>query len=252
MGQRSERFMAYLCVNIDHIATVRQARRIAEPDPVAAAFICELAGARGITVHLREDRRHIQDRDVRILRDTVKTPLNLEMAATAEMVRIASELKPEQVTLVPERRAEVTTEGGLDVAGQFEAIKRAVHELMEAGIKTSLFVDPDLTQVEAAARSGAPIIELHTGAYAHAFAAHHDAEAAGCLRRLEGAAARAQAQYELLVNAGHGLNYRNVQPVAAIAGMRELNIGHAIVGHALFVGLDRAVREMIELIASAK
>jgi pyridoxine 5-phosphate synthase len=229
-----------LGVNIDHIATIRQARRTVEPDPVAAAVIAELAGADGITVHLREDRRHIQDRDVRLLRQTVRTHLNLEMAATEEMVAIALEVKPDYVTLVPERREEITTEGGLDVAGQVSRLRDVVGQLQGSGIPVSLFIDPDPTQVAAAAQVGARWVELHTGRYAEASsAAQRQVE----LDHLEKASQQAL-QLGLRVNAGHGLTYWNVGPVARIPGMEELNIGHSIISRAVLVGLDRAVREM--------
>jgi len=226
-----------LGVNIDHIATLRQARRTVEPDPVAAAVIAELAGADGITVHLREDRRHIQDRDVRLLRQTVRTHLNLEMAATDEMVAIALEIKPDYVTLVPER---ITTEGGLDVAGQVARLRDVVGQLQGSGIPVSLFIDPDPVQIAAAAQVGARWVELHTGRYAEAAsAARRQVE----LEHLEKGCQQAL-QLGLRVNAGHGLTYWNVGPVARIPGMEELNIGHSIISRAVLVGLDRAVREM--------
>ncbi len=232
--------MLSLGVNIDHIATLRQARRTVEPDPVAAAVIAELAGADGITVHLREDRRHIQDRDVRLLRQTVRTHLNLEMAATEEMVAIALEVKPDYVTLVPERREEITTEGGLDVAGQVSRLRDVVGQLQGSGIPVSLFIDPDPTQVAAAAQVGARWVELHTGRYAEASSADQRQVE---LDHLEKASQQAL-QLGLRVNAGHGLTYWNVGPVARIPGMEELNIGHSIISRAVLVGLDRAVREM--------
>lgn len=237
--------MPTLGVNIDHVATIRQARRTVEPDPVGAAVLAELAGADGITVHLREDRRHIQDRDVRILRETVRTHLNLEMAATDEMVAIALDIKPDYVTLVPERREEVTTEGGLNVAGQLENMKRVVDTLQSADIPVSLFIDSATDQIQASADSQARFIELHTGPYAEAKTeAEHAKELAildkGCQQALD---------LGLRVNAGHGLTYWNVQPVAQLAGMEELNIGHSIISRAVLVGLERAVREMIDAIA---
>ncbi|MCJ2542857.1 pyridoxine 5'-phosphate synthase [Thermostichus vulcanus] len=232
--------MLSLGVNIDHIATVRQARRTVEPDPVAAAVIAELAGADGITVHLREDRRHIQERDVRLLRQTVRTHLNLEMAATDEMVAIALEIKPDYVTLVPERREEVTTEGGLNVAGQVSRLSDVVGQLQGSGIPVSLFIDPDATQIAAAAQVGSQWIELHTGRYAEASS---ETEREVELSHLEDACNQA-IDLGLRVNAGHGLTYWNVGPVARIPGMEELNIGHSIVSRAVLVGLDRAVREM--------
>lgn len=232
--------MLTLGVNIDHVATIRQARRTVEPDPVAAAVLAELGGADGITVHLREDRRHIQERDVRLLRQTVRSRLNLEMAATEEMVAIALEIRPDYVTFVPERREEVTTEGGLDAIGGGERLASAVEQLQAAGIPTSLFIDADARQIEAAAKLQAQFIELHTGKYADApDAASQDKELAvlqqGCKQSLS---------LGLQVNAGHGLTYWNVCPVANLPGMEELNIGHTIVSRAVLVGMERAVREM--------
>jgi pyridoxine 5-phosphate synthase len=221
-----------LGVNIDHIATIRQARRGVEPDPVAAAVIAELAGADGITVHLREDRRHIQDRDVRILRQTVRTHLNLEMAATDEMVKIALEIKPDYVTLVPEKREEVTTEGGLDIVGQCDRLTQIVSQLQSADIPVSLFVDPDIDQLEASAQTGAKFVELHTGTYANATTAKTQQQE---LEVLQVGGARAIA-LGLRLNAGHGLTYWNTKPVAAIPGMEELNIGHSIISRAALVG----------------
>ncbi|WP_413168423.1 pyridoxine 5'-phosphate synthase [Capilliphycus salinus ALCB114379] len=231
--------MPTLGVNIDHIATLRQARRTVEPDPVAAAAIAELAGADGITVHLREDRRHIQDRDVRLLRETVRTHLNLEMAPTDEMVAIALEIKPDYVTLVPERREEVTTEGGLDIVGQLERMTAVVGQLQDAGIPVSLFIDANPAQIEASAQTKAVFVELHTGCYAEAKGEQQDKE----LELLIKGSKLAQ-DAGLRVNAGHGLTYWNVYPVACIEGMEELNIGHTIISRAVLVGLDRAVREM--------
>jgi pyridoxine 5-phosphate synthase len=233
-----------LGVNIDHVATIRQARRTVEPDPVAAAVLAELAGADGITVHLREDRRHMQDRDVRLLRQTVRTHLNLEMAATDEMVAIALDVKPDYVTLVPERREEVTTEGGLDVAGQRDRMKAVVGTLQSAGIPVSLFIDAAAEQIEASAQVGARFIELHTGPYAEA---HQEDDHHRELTILAQGTAQAQA-LGLRVNAGHGLTYWNTTPVARIPGMEELNIGHSIISRAVLVGLERAVREMKALI----
>jgi pyridoxine 5-phosphate synthase len=235
-----------LHVNIDHVATLRQARGTRYPDPVWAASLCEMAGAVGITVHLREDRRHIADRDVRILRDTVRTVLNLEMAATDEIIAIACDVKPDIVTLVPEKRAERTTEGGLDLR-QPRAVARAVKRLQAAGIAVSLFIDPTRHAVLAARDTGATRIELHTGDYC----GECSAEASRELQRLvvaseEGVAAG------LHVAAGHGLDYPNVGPVAAIPGVTELNIGHSIIARAVFVGLDRAVRDMIEAIRAGE
>ncbi len=237
-----------LGVNIDHIATVRNARGTNYPDPVQAAFVSEQAGADGITVHLREDRRHITDRDVRILRDTIQTRMNLEMAVTDEMIDIACEIKPHFVCLVPEKRQEVTTEGGLDVAGQQDKINAAVRLLSEAGIQVSLFIDADHRQIEAAVASGAPYIEIHTGAYAEA---PEGLEREAELSRIRKAATFA-ASLGLKVNAGHGLTYHNVQPIAELPEMHELNIGHAIIGRALFSGLADAVAEMKQLMREAR
>lgn len=237
-----------LGVNIDHIATVRNARGTNYPDPVQAAFVAEQAGADGITVHLREDRRHITDRDIRILRDTIQTRMNLEMAVTDEMIDIACEIKPHFVCLVPEKRQEVTTEGGLDVAGQQDKINAAVRLLSDAGILVSLFIDADHRQIEAAVASGAPYIEIHTGAYAEA--------PEGLARQAELSRIRKAATFAaslgLKVNAGHGLTYHNVQPIAELPEMHELNIGHAIIGRALFSGLADAVSEMKQLMREAR
>jgi pyridoxine 5-phosphate synthase len=229
-----------LGVNIDHVATIRQARRASEPDPIAAAVLAELAGADGITAHLREDRRHIQDRDLRILRETVSTHLNLEMAATAEMVKIALEVKPDYVTLVPEKREEITTEGGLDIAGQLHRLQEIVDKLQSAGIPVSLFIDPDEAQIAASKASGAKFIELHTGSYANH---HQELERQQQLEQLRQGCAAAIA-LGLRVNAGHGLTYHNVYPVACLEGMEELNIGHSIISRAVLVGMERAIREM--------
>ena len=243
--------MIELGVNIDHVATLREARRTYEPDPVWAAVEAHLGGADGITVHLREDRRHIQDADVRRLRDLVHIKLNLEMAATPAMVDIACALKPEMAMLVPEGRQEVTTEGGLDVAEQETALTRAVQRLEDAGIMVSVFIDAERRQVDAAARIGAAVCELHTGPYAHAFHARgRDAASPAVTAELDrlreaGAAIGAAG---MRFNAGHALNYFNVQPVAALPGVRELHIGHAIVSRAVFVGLREAVREMKALL----
>ncbi|HEY9735131.1 MAG TPA: pyridoxine 5'-phosphate synthase [Trichocoleus sp.] len=236
--------MPTLGVNIDHIATLRQARRTVEPDPVAAAVLAELGGADGITVHLREDRRHIQDRDVRLLRQTVRTHLNMEMAATDEMVAIALDVRPDYVTLVPERREEVTTEGGLDVAGQRDRMGQVVTALQSAGIPVSLFIDAEANQIEAAASTSAKFIELHTGRYAEA---KEEAEQAHELKLLDQGCQQAR-QLGLRVNAGHGLTYWNTYPVACLAGMEELNIGHTIISRAALVGLERAVWEMKQVI----
>jgi pyridoxine 5-phosphate synthase len=246
--------MPELGVNIDHIATVRQARRTYEPDPVWAAVEAHLGGADGITVHLREDRRHIQDEDVRRLRELVHIKLNLEMAATAEMVAIATRLKPEMAMLVPEGRHEITTEGGLDVAAQEAKLKEAVVRLADAGILVSVFIDAEERQVAAAARIGASVCEIHTGPYAHAFHAKgRDPESPAVVTELgrvraAGAAIRAAG---MRFNAGHALNYFNVQPVAALPGVRELHIGHAIVSRSVFVGLREAVRQMKALLREA-
>src|ERR1043166_2171795 len=246
--------MIELGVNIDHVATLRQARRTYEPDPVWAAAEDHLGGADGITVHLREDRRHIQDEDVRRLRALVQIKLNLEMAATDEMVALACALRPEMAMLVPEGREEITTEGGLDVAAQEPRLKTAVGRLADAGIMSSVFIDADVRQVEAAARIGARVCEVHTGPYAHAFHAKgRDPQSAAVVAELERirAAGAAVLAHRLRFNAGHALNYFNVQPIAALTGVRELHIGHAIVSRAVFVGLREAVREMKGLIREA-
>ncbi|NGP52810.1 pyridoxine 5'-phosphate synthase [Thioalkalivibrio sp. XN8] len=237
-----------LGVNIDHVATIRQARRTRYPDPVYAALMAEQAGADSITLHLREDRRHIQDRDLRAMKDVLQTRMNLEMAVTDEMIDIALDVRPRDVCLVPERREELTTEGGLDVAGQLERVRAAVDRLAAAGIRVSLFIDPEASQLEAAVAAGAPVVELHTGAYADG--ADETVRRAE-LRRVE-AAARHGAGLGLEVNAGHGLNYHNVQPVARIAEIAELNIGHAIVARAIFDGLSTAVIEMKRLMTEAR
>jgi pyridoxine 5-phosphate synthase len=243
--------MIELGVNIDHVATVRQARRTYEPDPVWAAVEAHLGGADGITVHLREDRRHIQDQDVRRLRELTHIKLNLEMAATDEMVAIACELKPEMAMLVPEGRHEVTTEGGLDIVSQPERLRAAVARLADAGVSTSVFIDADLAQIDAAAAIGARVCEIHTGPYAQAFFEKgRDAESPAVEAELEriAIAGRAIQAAGMRFNAGHALNYVNVQPVAALAGVRELHIGHAIVSRAIFVGMREAVREMKRLL----
>jgi pyridoxine 5-phosphate synthase len=234
-----------LYINIDHVATLRQARRAREPDPVAAASECELAGADGITAHLREDRRHMQDDDIERLKKSVKTYFNLEIACVAEMLELARRLRPEQVTLVPERREEITTEGGLDILSDPARIRSSVEALSGAGIRVSLFIDPTRVAVEQSKKLGVPAIELHTGSYSH----HPDSEAA--LDALRDSARRA-ADFGLAVHAGHGLNLRNVAAVAAIPEIEELNIGHSIISRALFVGLDRAVREMGEAMRAAR
>ncbi|MBV9912914.1 MAG: pyridoxine 5'-phosphate synthase [Sinobacteraceae bacterium] len=236
-----------LGLNIDHVATVRQARRGQYPDPVHAALSAEMAGADSITLHLREDRRHIQDRDVRQLRTLLQTHMNLELAVTEEMVGIACEVRPADCCLVPERREEITTEGGLDVTVQEDRVRTATARLGAQGIRVALFIDPDAAQIEAAARVGAPVVELHTGAYADSHGPHQAQE----LERLR-AAARQAAQLGLEVHAGHGLHYHNVQPVAAIGEIVELNIGHAIVARAIFSGLHAAVREMKALMVAAR
>ncbi|WP_414039542.1 pyridoxine 5'-phosphate synthase [Acidithiobacillus sp. M4-SHS-6] len=240
--------MIALGVNIDHVATLRQARGTRYPDPIEAAFVAERAGADAITAHLREDRRHIQDRDIEILSQTLQTRLNLEMAVDEGVLRIAERLAPSDCCLVPERRAELTTEGGLDVAGQMPRIKEACQRLATAEVRVSLFVDPDPFQLEAAAESGAPVIELHTGRYANA---HHPAKRQEELELIIRAVSFAES-LGLQVNAGHGLDYHNVQAIAAIPGIRELNIGHAIVSHAVFAGLAAAVTEMKRLMLEAR
>ncbi len=247
--------MIELGVNIDHVATVRQARRTYEPDPVWAAVEAHLGGADGITVHLREDRRHIQDQDVRRLRELTHIKLNLEMAATEEMVRIAREIRPEMAMLVPEGRQEVTTEGGLDIVGHEKALAQSVAKLADAGIVTSVFIDAEPAQVEAAARIGARVCEIHTGPYAHAFHAKgRDAESAPVVAEIEKVrrAGEAVRGLGMRFNAGHALNYANVEPIAALAGVRELHIGHAIVSRAVFVGMREAVREMKALMTGAR
>lgn len=239
---------ALLGVNIDHVATLRQARGTTYPDPVNAALICEQAGAEGITLHLREDRRHIQDDDVRRMRPLLKTHMNLEMAVTAEMVEFAKEIKPHHVCFVPEKRQEVTTEGGLDVVGHFEDVKAATQALTAIGCEVSLFIDADIAQIDAAIACGAPTIEIHTGAYADAKTAEaqqHELE-----RIVQGA--EYAASKGLLVNAGHGLNLENVTPIAQIPQIHELNIGHSIIADAVFIGLAQAVQQMKAVIKSAR
>ncbi|MDX5432794.1 MAG: pyridoxine 5'-phosphate synthase [Halomonas sp.] len=236
-----------LGVNIDHIATLRQARGTRYPDPVQAALLAEEAGADGITIHLREDRRHIQERDVRLLAEVLNTRMNLEMAVTEEMLALAEEIRPAHVCLVPEKREELTTEGGLDVVGHFDAIADACRRLAAAGCEVSLFIDPEPSQIEASRRAGAPVIELHTGAYA---------ECTGQAAREEharlSAATEMALELGLTVNAGHGLHYHNVEAIAAIPGLHELNIGHAIISRALFVGLKEAVAEMKRLMIAGQ
>jgi pyridoxine 5-phosphate synthase len=246
--------MIELGVNVDHVATVRQARRTYEPDPVWAAVEAHLGGADGITVHLREDRRHIQDEDVRRLRELTHIRLNLEMAATPEMIDVARRIRPEMAMLVPEGRHEITTEGGLDVGAQESRLREVVAQLAGAGIVVSVFIDAELRQVEAAQRIGAAVCEVHTGPYAHAFHARgRDAEApavAAELQKIQAAGERIRA-LDMRFNAGHALNYFNVEPIARLPGMRELHIGHAIVSRAVFVGMREAVREMKQLMVQA-
>jgi pyridoxine 5-phosphate synthase len=236
-----------LGINIDHVATLRQARRSPYPDPLYAALVAEQNGADSITLHLREDRRHIQDHDVHRMRAALQTRMNLEMAATDEMIAIAREVRPQDVCLVPEKRAEVTTEGGLDVAGQQSRLRETVAALQERGIRVSMFIDPDAGQLEASLAVGAPVVELHTGAYAEAAG---EQQARELMRLVE--AARHGSQLGLTVHAGHGLHYHNVQPVAAVPEIVELNIGHAIVSRAVFDGLAGAVREMRRLMVEAR
>ena len=240
--------MITLGVNIDHVATLRQARGTPYPSPVQAALLAESAGADSITLHLREDRRHIQDADVEILRQILHTKMNLEMAVTDEMLAIALRLKPQDVCLVPERRAELTTEGGLDVVGQFERVQQACQQLRHAGVKVSLFIAPDREQIQAARAAGAPVVEIHTGHYANlAPGVAQDEE----FQRIQDATSYGRS-LGLQINAGHGLHYHNVQRIAAIPEIRELNIGHAIVAQALFVGWAGAVREMKQLMLAAR
>ncbi|RKY39882.1 MAG: pyridoxine 5'-phosphate synthase [Candidatus Omnitrophota bacterium] len=239
--------MVRLCVNIDHIATLRQARGGIEPDPVVAAGICELAGCAGIVVHLREDRRHIQERDLYLLKEVIKTKLNLEMSINPSIVDVALDLKPDCATLVPERRRELTTEGGLDVLRKRKELAKVIERLRKAGIQVSLFIDAQIEQVKASQQVGAEIVELHTGRYANASAKEQRQE----LEKLRMAKERAREQ-GLRVSAGHGLNYQNVWAVARIEGIEELNIGHSIISRAVLVGLERAVKEMKEIISSAR
>ena len=237
----------HLGVNVDHVATLRQVRGTAYPDPMHAALIAEQSGADSITIHLREDRRHIQDRDVRVMREALKTRMNLEMACTDAMIAIAEHIKPQDCCLVPEKRAELTTEGGLDVIANFDHLKQSCQRLAAAGVRVSIFIDADTKQLDAAAKLGAPVVELHTGAYADA----HGAAQARELGRLQQAASHAVA-LGLVVNAGHGLHYHNVQAIAAIPQIVELNIGHAIVARALLDGMADAVREMKRLMIEAR
>lgn len=236
-----------LGVNIDHVASIRQARYTHYPDPVHAAYIAEMAGAQVITFHLREDRRHIQERDVYLLKQTVACRTNLEMAITPEMIDIAVDVKPNDCCLVPEKREELTTEGGLDVIGQAEQVKQAVSRLTEAGIRVSLFIDPDIDQIDAALQAGAPVVELHTGSFAELAGQDQLKE----LRRIIEAAEYADSR-GLVVNAGHGLDYPNVAAIAVIPQIRELNIGHAIIARSIFTGLDAAVREMLATMLGAR
>lgn len=238
--------MTILGVNIDHVATLRKARGTTYPDPVEAALICEQAGAEGITLHLREDRRHIVDDDVFRMRPLLKTRMNLEMAVTDEMIEIAQKVRPQHVCLVPERREEVTTEGGLDVVGNFEAVKRATGLLKQAGCEVSLFIDADIAQINAAIACGAPVIEIHTGAYANAEGTQQEIE----LKRIIQGAEYAHSK-GLIVNAGHGLHLGNVQEIACIPQIHELNIGHSIIADAVFVGLENAVKRMKYAIETA-
>jgi pyridoxine 5-phosphate synthase len=240
--------MIKLGVNIDHVATLRQARGTAYPNPIDAALIAESAGADAITLHLREDRRHIQDRDVELLRGLLKTRMNLESAVTDEMIAIALRIKPDDICLVPERREELTTEGGLDVIRHFGQVKRACNKLGDADIQVSLFINADHAQIDAAVKSGAPAIEIHTGGFADAQTEELQQHELSNIRE----AVAYGIDQGLKVNAGHGLNYHNVQPIAKISGISELNIGHAIVAHALFVGFEQAVREMKQLILEAR
>jgi pyridoxine 5-phosphate synthase len=237
-----------LAVNIDHIATIREARKTDEPDPIAAAILCELAGAQGITVHLRGDRRHIQDRDVEVLRRTVTTHLNIEMASTSEMVRVAQTIKPHQVTLVPERKDEVTTEGGLDVVLHSGNVEKTVTQLVDARIGVSVFVDPDLEQIRQVHKLRAPMVEINTGKYAEAW------KNGNWQPELEkiATAARAAKKLGLTVLAGHGLNYRNIDAIAVIPEIEELNIGHSIIARAALVGLESAVKEMVALMRNPR
>lgn len=235
--------MPKLNVNVDHVATIRQARGSNEPDPVFAAYLAELAGAHGIVVHLREDRRHIQDRDLYVMRETVKTKLNMEMAATNEMVAIAIEVMPDMVTLVPEKREELTTEGGLDVAGNKKSISKAVNRLKEKGIFVSLFIDPDEKQITASDDIGADMVEIHSGAYAEA---ENEMKIENELKKIESSVTTAL-DYGLRVAAGHGLDYQNIEPIAWIEEIEELNIGHSIISRAVIVGIEEAVSEMLIL-----
>jgi pyridoxine 5-phosphate synthase len=237
-----------LCINIDHIATLRQARRESEPDPVIAAGICELAGADGIVCHLREDRRHIVDRDLKLLKEVVKTKLDLEMAATNEMVKIACEIKPDMITLVPEKREEVTTEGGLDIASAKSRIADAIEKVKESGIKASVFVEPEPENVDLALEAGADIIEIHTGKYANVKTLKDKIFEMEKIRQT----ARMAKELGIGVNAGHGLNYINVVPIANIEDIDEVSIGHSIISRAVFTGLQKAVEDMLKIIRRAR
>ena len=237
-----------LCINIDHIATLRQARRESEPDPVTAAGICELAGAEGIVCHLREDRRHINDRDLRLLKEVVKTKLDLEMAATGEMIKIACLIKPEMATLVPEKREEITTEGGLNIAASKEKIMNAVKSINEAGVKVSVFIDPQPENVDLALETGADMIEIHTGQYANAKEISDKILEAEKIRQI----ARMAKELGMGVNAGHGLNYLNIVPIANIEDIDEVSIGHSIISRAVFTGLHKAVEDMLVILRRAR
>ena len=236
--------MKKLSINIDHIATLREARKGVEPDPVAAALLVELGGADGITVHLREDRRHIQDRDLHLLKDVMKTKLNLEMAATAEMQRIALDIKPQLVTIVPEKREELTTEGGLDVHNDREELEKFIEKLHEGGLKVSLFLDPDPGQIKSAKLIDADCVEIHTGSFSELWDSHKSVEA---FSKIDDAV-RLAANLKLGVNAGHGLNYQNIKDVASLKEIEEFSIGHSIISRSVYVGLEKAVREMVKLI----
>ena len=236
-----------LGVNVDHVATLRQARGTRYPDPVQAAMMAEEAGADGITVHLREDRRHIQDRDVLVMSETLQTRMNLEMAVTDEMIAFAEKVKPAHCCLVPEKREELTTEGGLDVVGQRSRVRDAVNRLAAAGIEVSLFIDPEQNQIEAAKEVGAPVIEIHTGAFADATTPEQELAELGRIQQ----GVKWGLDNQLVVNAGHGLHYHNVEPVAAIKGINELNIGHGLMARAMFVGMKQAVQEMLALMLRA-
>jgi pyridoxine 5-phosphate synthase len=248
LNNKRGKSMTNLAINVDHIATIRQARGITEPDPVTAAAICELAGAVGIVVHLREDRRHIQDRDIYLLRETIKTKMNLEMGANKEIIKIALEIAPDLITLVPEKRQELTTEGGLDVVSQKKKIAKVIEKMTQGAIPVSLFIDPDREQIAVASEIGATFVELHTGRYADAL---NDQDRDQEFLHLEDAAEYA-VSLGLRVNAGHGLNYQNTARIAALETIEELSIGHSIIARAAFSGLDKAVRDMLHIVQSAK